>query len=161
MASYTFPITGGTKTVTDAQMGTIAAGMAASNQTFLKADGCARYKLDETTRILISEVDNFAAGRRLMELYTPTHDPSMPLEIRWTLKGLSQFADTSQALQDQGFPAVGTLGEAHMLLWDTVPTRSKRSAVDESQDITQIVQRKTINNNILYSRRLQTYLWMK
>ena len=57
MASYTFPITGGTKTVTDAQMGTIAAGMAASNQTFLKADGCAHYKLDETTRIL-----NFGSG---------------------------------------------------------------------------------------------------
>ena len=139
MASYTFPSTGGTKTVTDAQMGTIAAGMAASNQTFLKADGCAHYKLDETTRILMSEVDNFAAGRRLMELYTPTHDPSMPLEIRWTLKGLSQFADTSQALQDQGFPAVATLGEAHMLLWDTVPARSRWSAVDESQEITQLV----------------------
>ena len=82
-----------------------------------------------------------------MELYTPTHDPSMPLEIRWTLKGLSQFADTSQALQDQGFPAVATLGEAHMLLWDTVPARSRWSAVDESQDITQIVQRKTVTNN--------------
>ena len=93
-----------------------------------------------------------------MELYTPTHDPSMPLEIRWTLKGLSQFADTSQALQDQGFPAVGTLGEALMLLWDTVPTRSKWSAVDEPQDITQIVQRKTITT---YSKLLPTYLWMK
>ena len=83
-----------------------------------------------------------------MELYTPTHDPSMPLEIRWILKGLSQFADTSTAMQDQGFPAVATLGEAHMLLWDTVPTGSKWSAVDESQEITQLVQRKTVTNNI-------------
>ena len=114
MASYTFPITGGTKTVTDAQMGTIAAGMAASNQASLKADGCAHYKLDEPTGTFISEVDNFVAGRRLMELYTPTHDPSVPLEIRWTLKGRSQLADNSQALQDQGFPAVTTLGGAHV-----------------------------------------------
>ena len=145
--SYTFPITGGTRTVTDAQMGAIAAGMAAASQTFLKDAGCAVYKLDEANRILISEVDNFPAGRRLMELYTPTHDPSQPLEIRWTLKGLSSFTDTSQAMQDQGFPAVATLGEAHALLWDTVPARSKWSAVDESQDITQLVQRKTVTNN--------------
>ena len=105
------------------------------------------YKLDEAQRILISEVDNYPAGRRLMELYTPTQDPSMTLGIRWTLKALSTFTDTSLAMQDQGFPAVSTLAEAHMLLWDTVPARSKWSAVDESQDITQIVQRKTVTNN--------------
>ena len=67
MASYTFPITGGTRTVTDAQMGAIAAGMAAASQTFLKDAGCAFYKLDETHRILISEFDSYAPGRRLME----------------------------------------------------------------------------------------------
>ncbi len=82
MASYTFPITGGTRTVTDAQMGTIAASMAAAGQTFLKDAGCAFYKIDETHRILISETDNYPAGRRLMELYAPTHDPSMTLGIR-------------------------------------------------------------------------------
>ena len=57
--THTFPITGGTRTVTDAQMGAIAAGMAAASQTFLKDAGCAFYKLDATNRILISEADNF------------------------------------------------------------------------------------------------------
>lgn len=147
MASYTFPITGGTRTVTDAQMGTIAASMAAAGQTFLKDAGCAFYKLDETQRILISETDNYPAGRRLMELYTPTHDPSMTLGIRWTLKGLSSFADTSTAMQDQGFAAISTLAEGHMLLWDTVPAKSRWAAVDESQEIVQLVQRKTVSNS--------------
>ena len=33
-----------------------------------------------------------------------------------------------------------------MLLWDTVPARSEWSALRGSQDITQIVQRKTVKN---------------
>ena len=147
MASYTFPITGGTRTVTDAQMGTIAASMAAAGQTFLKDAGCAFYKLDETQRILISETDNYPAGRRLMELYAPTHDPSMTLGIRWTLKGLSLFSNTSDAMVAQGFPPISTLAEGHMLLWDTVPAKSKWASVDESQEIVQLVQRRTVSNS--------------
>ena len=34
-----------------------------------------------------------------------------------------------------------------MLLWDTVPARSRWSAVDESQEITQLVQRRSIVNH--------------
>ena len=51
-------------------------------------------------------------------------------------------------MQGKGFPAVVTLGEAHVLLWDTVPARSKWPAVDRGQEITQLVQRKTMTHNV-------------
>ena len=71
----------------------------------------------------------------------------MTFGIRWIPKGGSQFADTSTAMADQGLPAAASLGEVHMLSWDTVPARGRWPAVDESEIITELMQGKMVKNS--------------
>ena len=112
--AYTYPIVGGTRSLTETQLSQFSALMTISGRDFLR-DGESVFYLLAGGRILASDV-GYQAGRKLHELYQPSYNQNYELGIAWNHKTLSQIRSTSQAIQDQGFGAVSSLAEAHMLL---------------------------------------------
>ena len=144
MATLSYPVGGGTRTLQETQLAEFSAKLIISGRDYLR-DGESAFYLLQGGGILASDV-GLEAGRRLFELYQPTYSQNYDLSIAWNHKTLSQIRNTSQAFQDQGFAAVASLAEANMLLWDSTQPRSRFQTITEDNSTLQIVQKRNVTN---------------
>ena len=145
MTTLSYPVVGGTRTLTDAKMNEFWAKLLLSGRDYIR-DGESAFYLLANGRILASDV-GLEAGRRLFKLYQPTYNQNYELNVAWNHKTLSQIRSTSLALQDQGFAAVTALSETNMLLSDSTQPRSKLQTVSEDNSALQIIRNRNITNN--------------
>ena len=151
MATYTLPLTpNATRTWTSQELANLSFQLNASGQRWLKTESVAVVRLGERGRLALVQVDDFQAGRTLVNLYDWDWDPTQEFNLRLSLQGLSQWGTLSDAIAAQGYSAllpVTTLASVHIMLYlDVLPSSSEKwHAIDESQThLSQLVKR-TVN----------------
>ena len=76
-------------------------------------------RLGERGRLALVQVDDWQAGRTLVNLYDRDYAPTQEFNLRLSIQGRSQWGTLSDALAAQGFAAllpVSDLASEHILL---------------------------------------------
>ncbi len=81
MATLSYPVVGGTRSLTETQLAEFSAKLIISGRDYLR-DGESTFYLLQGGRILASDV-GMEAGRRLFELYQPSYNQNYDLSIAW------------------------------------------------------------------------------
>ena len=87
--TLSYPVVGGTRSLTEAQLSEFSAKLIVSGRDYLR-DGESVFYLRAGGRILASDV-GLEAGRRFFELYQPSCNQNYTLSIAWNHKTLSQI----------------------------------------------------------------------
>ena len=151
MTTYTLSLApNGTRSWTGAELTNLSFQLTSSGQRWLKTESVAVVRLGERGRLALVQVDDFQAGRTLVNLYDWDRDPTQEFNLRLSLQGLSLWGTLSDALTAQGYSAllpVNSLASVHILLYlDVLPSGSGRwVAVDNSETHLSQVVKKTIN----------------
>ena len=79
-------------------MANLSLQLNASSQRCLQAESVAVVRLGERGRLALVQVDDWQAGRTLVNLYDWDYDPTQEFDLRLSLQGLSQWGTLSDAL---------------------------------------------------------------
>ena len=137
MATYTLPLApNATRSWTSQELANLSFQLNASGQRWLKTETVAVVRLGERGRLALVQVDDWQAGRTLVNLYDWDYDPTQEFNLRLSLQGLSQWGTLSDALAAQGYAGllpVSDLASVHILLYlDVLPSSSgKWHAIDQ------------------------------
>ena len=107
MTTYTLPLApNGTRSWTSQELANLSFQLNASGQRWLKIASVAVVRLGERGRLALVQVDDWQAGRTLVNLYDWDSDPPQEYALRLSLQGLSQWGTLSDDLGAQGYAAL-------------------------------------------------------
>ena len=126
MATYTLPLApNATRSWTSQELANLSFQLNSSGQRWLKTESVAVVRLGERGRLALVQVDDWQAGRTLVNLYDWDYDPTQEFDLRLSLQGLSQWGTLSDALAAQGYAGllpVSDLASVHICcIWTCSP----------------------------------------